>query len=137
DVFADYFQTIEDGGGGNNGGAVLVVMEDRDLHALAQLLLDVETLGRLDVLEVHAAQCGFKRGNDVDQFVRVGLGQFDVEHVDAGELLKQAALAFHDRLGGQRADIAQAQHRRTVGDDAHEIGARGVHGGGFVAAGVD
>src|SRR5690606_24181298 len=73
DVLADHFEAIEDGGGGNDGGAVLVVMKDRDPHAFAQLLLDVETLRRLDVFEVHAAQRRFERRNDVDQFVGVGL----------------------------------------------------------------
>jgi hypothetical protein len=101
-------------------------MEHRDVHALAQLLLDVEALGRLDVLEVDAAQRGLQRRDDVDQLVGVVLGQLDVEHVDAGEFLEQAALAFHHRLGGQRADVAQAQHGRAVGDDAHQVAARRV-----------
>jgi hypothetical protein len=105
---------------------VLVVMEDRDVHALAQLLLDVETLGRLDVFEVHAAQRRLERGDDLDQLVGVVLGELDVEHVDAGELLEQAALAFHHRLAGERADVAQAQHRGAVGDHADQVAARGV-----------
>ena len=53
------------------------------------------------------------------------LGELDVEHVDAGELLEQAALAFHDRLGGKRADVAESEHRRAVGDDTDQVGARG------------
>jgi hypothetical protein len=128
-LLAHQFQPVEQRRGRDDGGAVLVVVEDRDVHALAQLLLDVEALGRLDVLEVDAAQRGLQRGDDVDQLVGVALGQLDVEHVDAGELLEQAALAFHHRLAGQRADVAQAQHRGAVGDDAHQVGARGVLGG--------
>src|SRR3546814_10384487 len=54
-----------------------------------------------------------------------------VEHVDAGELLEQHGLAFHHRLGSERADRAQTEHRGAVGDDGHEIAARGV------AIGVD
>ena len=57
------------------------------------------------------------------------LGELDVEHVDAGELLEQAALAFHHRLAGERADVAQAQHRGAVGDHADQVAARGVLGG--------
>ena len=83
---------------------------------LAQLLLDVEALRRLDVLEVDAAEGRLERGDDVDQLVRVVLGDLDVEDVDAGELLEQDALAFHHRLGGERADGAQAQHGGAVGD---------------------
>jgi hypothetical protein len=95
---------------------------------LDSFLLDVEALGRLDVFQVDAAQRGLHRGDDVDQLVRIALGQFDVEHVHAGKLLEQAALAFHHRLGGQRADVAQAQHGGAVGDHAHQVAARGVFG---------
>ena len=54
------------------------------------------------------------------------LGQLDVEHVDPGELLEQAAFALHHRLGRQRADVAEPQRRRAVGHDPNQIGARGV-----------
>ncbi|KEH12384.1 hypothetical protein GY15_21180 [Delftia sp. 670] len=129
DLLVHQLQPVEQGGAGDDGRAVLVVMEHGDVHALGQLLLDVEALGRLDVLEVDAAQRGFERGDDLDQLVRIALGQFDVEHVDAGELLEQAALAFHHRLAGQRADVTQAQHGRAVGDDADQVAARRVFGG--------
>ena len=59
---------------------------------------------------------------------RVLLGELDVEDVDAGELLEQAALAFHHRLAGQRADVAQAEHRGAVGDHADQVAARRVLG---------
>ena len=71
DVLADQFQAVEQRGGRDDRGAVLVVVEDRDVQPLAQLALDVEALGRLDVLEVDAAQRGLERGDDVDQLVRV------------------------------------------------------------------
>ena len=89
------------------------------------LRLDVEALGRLDVFQVDAAEGRLQAGDDVDQLVRVGLVDLDVEHVDAGEFLEQAGLAFHHRLAGQRADVAQAQHGGAVGDDRDEIAARG------------
>ena len=85
-----------------------------------------EALRRLDVLEVDAAEGRLERGDDVDELVGVGLVDLDVEHVDAGELLEQAALAFHHRLAGQRADVAQAQHGGAVGDDGDQVAARGV-----------
>jgi hypothetical protein len=123
-------RAVEQRGAGDDRGAVLVVVEHRDLHALLQALLDVEALRRLDVLQVHAAQRGLQRADDVDQPVGVFLGQLDVEHVDAGELLEQAPLAFHHRLGRQRADVAQPQHRGAVGHHADQVAARGVFGGG-------
>jgi hypothetical protein len=104
----------------------LVVVEDRDLHPLAQLALDVEAVRRLDVLEVDAAEGGFERGDAVDQLVEVLLVDLDVEHVDAGELLEQHALAFHHRLGGQRADVTQAEHGGAIGHHRDQVAARGI-----------
>ena len=105
---------------------MLVVVEDRDLHARAQRALDVEAVGRLDVLEVDAAEGRLERRDQVDQLVEVLLVDLDVEDVDAGELLEQDALAFHHRLGGERADVAEAEHGRAVGDDGDQVAARGV-----------
>jgi hypothetical protein len=114
---------------------VLVVVEDRDAHALAQLAFDVETLGRLDVLEVDATKRRLERGDDVDQLVRITLGKLDVEDVDAGELLEEAALALHHRLAGKRADVAEAEHSGSIGHHADQVGPRRVFGGhgGIVA----
>src|SRR5690606_22961721 len=137
DVLGDDVQAVQNRRGRDDGGTVLVIVEHGNAHALAQLLLDVEALGGLDVFQVHTTQGGFQCGNDVDQLVRIGFVQLDIEHIDAGEFLEQAAFAFHDRLGGQRADIAQTQHGGPVGDHGNQVGARGVLGGGFFAFGVD
>jgi len=126
DVLADDFETVEQGGAHHDGGAVLVVVEDGDLHPLAQLALDVEAVGCLDVLEVDAAEGGFERGDHFDQAIGVLLVDLDVEDVDVGELLEEDGLAFHHRLGSQRADVAQAQHGGAVGDHGHEVAAAGV-----------
>ncbi len=105
---------------------MLIVVKHRNLHPRAQCALDVEALRRLDVFQVDAAECGLERSDDFDQFVRVELIDFDVEHIDAGKFLEQNRLAFHHRLGGQRADRAQPQHGGAVGHDAHQIAASGI-----------
>src|SRR5690606_31736030 len=71
DVFLDDLQRADEGRGHTDGRAVLVVVEDGDLHALAQLALDHEAFGRLDVFEVDAAEGRLEPGNDVDQLVGV------------------------------------------------------------------
>ena len=126
DALADDLEPVQQRGGGDDRRAVLVVVEDRDLHPLAQRLLDVEALRRLDVLEVDAAEGRLERRHDLDQLVRVGLVDLDVEDVDAGELLEQAGLALHDRLAGQRADVAEAQHGGAVRDHRDEVALGGV-----------
>ena len=123
DVLAHQFKAIADGRGRDDGRAVLVVVEDRDAHALGELALDVEALGRLDVFEVDAAQRRFERRDDVDQFVGIALGQLDVEHIDAREFLEEAALALHHRLGRQGTYVAEAEYGRTVGHDSDKVAA--------------
>ncbi len=93
---------------------------------LAQLALDVEALRRLDVLEIDATERRLERGDDLDELVRIALVDLDVEDIDAGELLEQHGLAFHDRLRRQRADRAEPEHGGAVGDHADQIAARGV-----------
>ncbi len=55
-VAAGQMQRVDQAGGGDDRGAVLVVVEDRDVHQLAQALLDDEAFRRLDVLEIDAAE---------------------------------------------------------------------------------
>jgi len=100
---------------------VLVVVEDRDVDLLAQALLDGETLGRFDVLEIDATEGGFHHLDGLDEFVGIGFVEFDVEDVDVGEALEQDALPFHDRFRRLRADVAQSEHGGAVRDDADEI----------------
>ena len=56
DVPAGQAQRVEDAGGGDDRGAVLIVVEDGNVHQLAQALLDDEAFRRLDVLEIDAAE---------------------------------------------------------------------------------
>ena len=105
---------------------MLVVVKDRNLHSFAQLGLDVKTLRCFDIFEVDAAKSRLQRRNDVDQFIRIVFGNFNVEHINAGELLEQHAFAFHHRFSRQRPDIAKAQDRRAISDHSNQIGTRGV-----------
>ncbi len=140
---ADHAQAVQDRRADDDRRAVLVVVEDRDLHPLPAHLLDVEALRRFDVLEVDAAERRLQRHDHVHQLVRVELVDLDVEAVDARELLEQHRLALHHRLGGERADRSQAQHRGAVGDHADQVAARGEVGhlariaDDFVARGRD
>jgi hypothetical protein len=124
--FADHLEAVDDRSTDDDRRAVLVIVEHRNPHAFAQLALHIEALGRLDVFQVDAAEGRLERGDHLDQLVGVELVDFDVEHVDAGELLEQHRLAFHHRLGRKRTDIAEAEHRGAVGDDADQIATCGV-----------
>ena len=130
DLLAHHLQAVQHRRADDDRRAMLVVVHDRDLHARLELAFDLEALGRLDVFQVDAAEGRLQAGDDVDQLVGIGLVDLDVEHVEIGELLEQDRLAFHHRLGSQRADGAEAEHGRSVGDDGDQVAAAGDFGGG-------
>ncbi len=53
---ADDLRGVDQGGEGDDGRAVLIVVEHRDVERFLEAALDLEALGRLDVLEVDAAE---------------------------------------------------------------------------------
>ncbi len=124
---------IDEASRGDDRRAVLVVVHDRDIHPLAQRLLDDEALGRLDVLEIDAAKARLHQGDRLDEGIGVLGRQLEVDRIDIGEALEQHRLAFHHRLGGERAEIAEAEDRRAVGDHRHQVGTGRVscRGGGI------
>ena len=121
DLLAADLEAVEHGGPDGDRGAVLVVMEYRDFHALAQFPFDQEALRGLDVFEIDGPEGGLQRGDHIDEFVRIGLLDLDVEDIDAGEFLEQHRLAFHHRLGGQRPYGPQSEHRAAVADDPDQV----------------
>ena len=112
---------VDQAGGGDDRGAVLVVVEDRNVHPLAQRLLDDEAVGRGNILEVDAAEARLEQFDRIDEPLRVLGLHLDVDRVDVGEALEQHRFAFHHRLGRERAEIAEAEDRGAVGDDRDEI----------------
>ena len=62
----------------------------------------------------------------IDELVRVLGRDFEIDGIDVGEALEQHRLAFHHRLGRQRAAIAETENGGAVGDDGDEIALGGV-----------
>ena len=87
DPAAGQVQRVDQAGGGDDRGAVLVVMEDRDVHHLAQALLDDEAVRRLDVFQIDAAEGRAQEAHAVDELVDI-LG-VDLE-VDANRRRRSA-----------------------------------------------
>src|SRR5437899_1777597 len=71
DVAAGEMEGVDQAGRRDDGSAVLIVMENRDVHQLAQALLDDETFRRLDVLEVDAAESRAEVAHAIDELVDV------------------------------------------------------------------
>ena len=126
DPLAGELKRVDDCRGNNDRRSVLIVVEDGNAHAGLRLLLDLETFGTLDVLKIDSAKGRLERDDDVDQLVDVQFRDLNVEDIDAGEFLEQNRLAFHHRLGGERADSAEAEDRGAVAEDGDQILPRGV-----------
>ncbi len=119
-------ERIQKSGSGDDGGAVLVVVEDGDVEQLLELLLDDEAVRGLDVLQVDAAEAGAQVAHAIDDGIDVGRIDEDIDGVDVGEALEERALAFHDGLGRLRAEVAEPEDGRAVGDDRHQVALVGV-----------
>ncbi|MNN38493.1 hypothetical protein D3C81_1524920 [compost metagenome] len=101
-------------------------MEDGDVQQVLQLGFDLEAFRGLDVLQVDAAPGVADVLDHGDELVRVGGLHFDIEAVDVGEAFEQDGLALHHRLGRQRAEVAQTEDGRAVGDDGDQVSLGGI-----------
>ena len=117
---------VDQPGGADDRGAVLVVVHDRDVHALAKGLLDDEAFRGGDVLEVDAAEARLHQSDRLDELVGILGIELDVDRIDVGEALEEDRLALHHRLGGERAEIAEAEDGGAVGDHGDEIALGGI-----------
>ena len=121
DLLTGDLERIEQRGGRDDRRAVLVVVHDRDRELLFQALLDLETFGSLDVLEVDAAEGDRNILDRLDELLRIFRIHLDVEYVDVGERFEQKSFAFHNRLAGHRPYVAQSEHGRAVRNDCHQV----------------
>src|SRR5215212_2233406 len=119
-------QRIDQSGRRDDGGAVLIVVKHRDIEQLAQPLLDDEALRRLDVFQIDAAPALAEIPDAVDELVRIFGVHAEIDGIDVGEALEQHRLAFHHRLGGECAVVAEPEDRGTVGDHGDEIALGGI-----------
>ena len=96
DFLADYLERVQERGGHDDGRAVLVVVEDGDVELLFESLLDLEAVGRLDILEVDAAEGRGDEAHRLDDLFGGFRVDADGEGVDPAKALEQHGLALHD-----------------------------------------
>ncbi|MNS62396.1 hypothetical protein D3C72_954550 [compost metagenome] len=133
--FASDFQGVDHAGRGHDSGAVLVIVEYRNVALLDQSAFDLKALRCLDVFQVDATEGDGDALDGVDEGLRAFGVDFDVENVDAGEALEQYAFTFHHWLGGQWAEVTQAENRGAIGNDCNQVAFAGVLVGQFRIAG--
>ena len=96
-------------------------MEDGNVEQLLEPLLDHEAVRRLDVLEIDPAETRSQIAHGIDEGIDILCVDEQVHGIDIGKALEERALAFHDRLRGLRAEIAEAENGRAVRDHGHKI----------------
>src|SRR5204863_8733366 len=111
EVLLDDLERIEERGARDDRRPMLVVMEDGDVERLAQLLFDIEAIGRAHVFEVDPAYRRLEELAKPDHVLRLLRADFQIEDVDVRECLEENAFAFHHRLAGKRADVAEPEDR--------------------------
>ena len=114
-------ERVQHGGKRNDGRAVLVVVEDRDIAAGLEALLNFKAARGGNIFEVDAAEAARNQANGIDDVVHVLGADADRNRVHAAEALEQRAFSLHDRHAGLRADVAEAEHRGAVRYHGHEI----------------
>ena len=107
-------------------GPVLIIVKHRNLHRLLQSFFDVEAFRGLDVFEVDAAKRRLQQLAGLDDFVSVVSVELDVEHIDVCKAFEQHTLAFHHRLSGEGADVAETEHSGSVADYRYQVALGGV-----------
>ena len=101
-------------------------MKNRNAHGAAQFFFNHETIRRLDVLQIDAAERRFQHLAGANDIPWVAGSQLQIEDIDIGEAFEENALAFHHRLTGLGTDVAQAQHGGTIGHHRDQISLGGV-----------
>ena len=105
---------------------MLVIVEYGDVHDFFQFVFDIIAFGGRNVFQVDGREAGFQRFYDGHKLVGIFFVDADRDRVHAAEAFEQDSLAFHNRHGCSRADVAQAQHAGAVGADTGHVAAAGV-----------
>jgi hypothetical protein len=96
-------------------------MEDGDAHLCFEALFDIEAFGGFDIFEVNAAESGLEELDRIDKAVGVESGQFEVDSIYVGKAFEEEGFTFHNGLGSEGADIAEAEDGGAVSDDGDEV----------------
>ena len=120
-ILADYLQCIDKTRHRDDCGTVLIIMENRNIANLLQLLFNLKAAWCRNVLEINTAEAACKKGNCLHDIIRILRTDAERNRIDITERLEQCALAFHNRHTSLRSDIAKTKHCRTIGYNGNRI----------------
>ena len=105
----------------HDGGPSLVVVQHQLIEVLDQLMLDLETGGRGDVLELNRAEDGRDTNDRLDDLVWAARFEADRHGRDADQLLEEGSLALHHRHRRHWFDVAEPEHGSPICDDRDRV----------------
>ena len=89
---------IDDSGGADDRRPVLIVVEHRDVHEFAQLLLNDKAFRTFDVFQVDAPERRAQIFHRIDEVIAILGIHLDVDGIYIRKTLEQHRLAFHHRF---------------------------------------
>ena len=105
DIFPDNFQGVQQSCARDDCRSMLIVVEDGNLHRLAQCLFNFEAVWSLDVFKIDAAESRLEQLAELDDLFGIMAIHFDVEDIDIRESLPvpvYPSYDFIDVLAGER-----------------------------------
>ena len=118
---ADHLEGVCQSREGDHSCAVLIIVENRNIGALLELSLNLETAGSRYILQVNPSERAGDQRDSSDKLIDIFGLDAEREGIHIAERFEQDTLAFHDRHTCFGTDIAKTQHRGTVRDDSTYI----------------
>ena len=121
DFLSGHLQGIHQSGTGDDSRSVLVVVHDGNVQFFFQAAFDFETFGSFDVFQVDAAESRSDSFHCCNEFFRIFLIHFNIEHVDTCINFEKQSFTFHYGFAAQCAYVTQSEHSCTIGDNGNKI----------------
>jgi len=129
ELLARELEGIDGAGEGNAGGSLGIIMPNRDIAGVAEIVENLKAVRLGNVLEVDRSEGRLGHLHEVYDLlgvilaVRVAAVHAKRDAVDAAEVLHQEGLALHDAHTAGRGAVAVAEDAGRVGNDRDHVSA--------------
>ena len=114
DFFANNLQRIDHTCKRNNCSTMLVIMENRNITALFQLLLNLKTSGCGNILQVYTAEASSQKANGLHDLIYILTSYTKGNSIYITKLFEQNAFALHNRHTSLWTDISKTKNCGTI-----------------------
>ena len=114
DFLANNLQRIDHTCKCNNCSTMLVVMENRNITALFQLLLNLKASRCGNILQVYTAEASSQKANGLHDLIYVLASNTKWNSIYITKLFEQNAFALHNRHTSLWTDISKSKNSGTV-----------------------